>query len=73
MTQLQISFLNKNAIVKERKIRVQRLIDNNKWTYAWFDIKIPQKNYDKVLIRAWNANGKKTIYMDDLKVESFKE
>ncbi len=73
MTQLQISFLNKNETVKKRKIRVQRIINNNKWTYVWFDVKIPDSIYDKVLISAWNANGKKTIYMDDLKVESFEE
>ena len=50
-------------------IRVQRIAEFEKWQDMYIDIYAPQKlKYDSIGVNFWNAGGKATIHVDDLKI-----
>ena len=55
MTQLIIKFKNKKHIVKERKIRVQRLINNGEIKHIYIDSQLPKNTFNhlEVLFLEW--------------------
>lgn len=73
MTQFVLRYSNGGKPVKENMIRVFRLLDNGQTRRITFDSKIPKKAFDKIQVFFWNANGAKTLLIDDLTVESFSE
>lgn len=73
MTQFIVRFQNDNQLVKEKIIRVHRLLDNGYVKDIGFDVKFPKKPFNKVLISFWNAESDKEIGIDKLRVQTFEE
>lgn len=71
MTQIVIQFLNKDEIVKNRAIRVQRLLNPNSENTIFLDSEIPNQVFDRVKIYFWNGNGIKPILIDNLVIETY--
>ncbi len=71
MTQLIVQFKNQDQVLKKRMIRVQRQIGERTWQPNWTDMKIPSKNFDTLSIVFWNAGSTKTLYIDDLIIETY--
>lgn len=74
MCQLIISLEQDDQIVKEKMIRVHRLLQPNQWRKISIDLEIPKGvTFNNVKVKLWNAGGTREIWMDDLVLEIFKE
>lgn len=73
MTQLIVRFEKGNQLIKNRKIRIQRHIEEKQWQTNWTDMQIPEEDFDHIKIYFWNSSGQKELYVDDLKVEVYEE
>lgn len=74
MSQFIISIEQDDKIIKEKMIRVQRLLGINDWRKIHIDIKIPKdETFNNVKVKFWNAGGNKELWIDDLQIEMFKE
>ncbi len=73
MTQFIVRFKSNGNIVKERMIRLQRHVDGSEVKTVFFDTKLPPGHFDNMEVLFWNADGDKTILLDDLRVEVFNE
>lgn len=73
MTQFIVRFKNEDEVVKERMIRIQRLMNASQRKSVFIDVKKPVVPFTEVEIHFWNANGKKAVYIGNLKVEVFNE
>lgn len=71
MTQFTLRFWQGDKIVKERAIRLQRHVDGNETKTIFFDTKIPDKPFDRVVLFFWNPGSDKTVRIDDVSVEHF--
>ncbi len=73
MTQWQIRFLNGETIVKQRMIRVHRLLQSHQTNQQlFFDVKAPKMPYNRMAVQFWNAESSVPITISDLKVETFR-
>jgi hypothetical protein len=68
MTQVIMRLKKGDHIVRERMIRVQRLLNDNETRDLSMDLKISDKSADRVEIYFLNANSDKTVWVDDLKL-----
>ena len=75
MTQMIVRFQMDDHVVKERSIRVQRLLNDAELKEIWMDVKVPpaRKPFNKVVVLFWNAGGDKEIEVSKLGVETFNE
>ncbi|MEM9888549.1 MAG: glycosyltransferase family 39 protein [Bacteroidota bacterium] len=72
MTQFTVKFMNGEEAVKTKKIRLHRFLENEKWRELWIDTKIPDEAFSKVRVYFWNTESPKQLFVDDLKIESFR-
>lgn len=73
MTQMIARFEKDGKWVKNKFIRVHRLLEDQKWQDVQLDFTIPSGTYDRFLVEFWNANSEQTLYVDDVKVEVYDE
>jgi hypothetical protein len=73
MTQFVVRFKEKDQVVKERMIRLQRHVDGGEIKALFFDTRIPQRPFDLVEVLFWNAGSDKSIRLDNLTIEVFGE
>ena len=71
MTQLVVRFSDQGKKIKDNMMRLQRYADGDEVKLVFLDTQIPQEPWDKLTIFFWNADGEKTIRLDDLSVEVF--
>lgn len=72
MAQLIVKFKHKNESVKVRKIRIQRLLNNNETKRVYIDTKLPHKTFDHLEVILKNDQSTLPILIDNLRVESYK-
>jgi hypothetical protein len=73
MTQFIISLEENDQVKKHKMIRVHRLLGEKDWRRISVDIKIPKgQSFNNIKLKFWNAGGSKEIWIDDLKIESFR-
>lgn len=71
MTQMVVRFYAGDQLVKTNFIRLQRHVEGDGQTKSIFmDSKIPD-GAKRATLQFWNADGDKTIRLDDLRVETF--
>jgi hypothetical protein len=70
MTQFIIKFKKAGLTVKERSIRIQRLINETAGAEVFIDIQVP-KDFDSAFILFWNCGSEKTITITGIKAEVF--
>ena len=73
MTQFIVRLSNNGTEVKNRMIRVQRLLNDNEQNRIYFDIKNPKRPLTAAQISIWNADGNKEILIKNLTIELFDE
>jgi hypothetical protein len=73
MTQFVMRLTYNGKIVKERMMRVYRLLDNNETRDVSIDMKLPETSFDSVNVLLWNAESDKPLWVDNLEVEAFEE
>ncbi len=71
MAQLTVQFFDKGKKIKENMMRLQRYADGNEVQTVYLDTQFPEVPWDKITIFFWNAESKKTIRLDELRVEIF--
>lgn len=69
--QFIIQFKEGEEIVKTKFIRVPRIMNSYEVKNLWFDVKIPPVDFNNIQIFLWNAGSDKSVFMDNIKVESF--
>ncbi len=73
MTQFIVVFNDNSKIkIKERMIRVYRLLSDNKLKNLFIDAKIPP-NTQSITLKFWNADSDKKILIANLKLEVYEE
>ncbi len=72
MAQAIIRLKKGDTTVRERMIRLQRLLDEGETRDLSMDLKISDKSADRVEIYFWNADGDKTVWIDDLRLDQLK-
>lgn len=73
MAQLQARFLHQGQIVKDRAIRVFRLLDPDSTQRIYIDIKMPNQDFDTIAMQLWNADSNKTLAVDEVEITVFEE
>ncbi len=73
MTQFIVKFFDGEKIVKERMIRVYRLLADGETQSIYFDVRVPKSTFDLAGVQFWNAGGNKPIAIDNLRIEKFDE
>jgi hypothetical protein len=69
-TQFHVKLFSQRKEVKSNMIRIQRITEQGRWQEVFSDIKCtPGLQVDSLKIIFWNANGRKSIFIDNLKVE----
>ena len=71
MTQFVLRFYDGEKKIKERMIRLQRHVDGQEVKTVFFDTRLPNQYFDRATVLFWNADGDKTIRLDNLRVEWF--
>jgi len=71
MAQMIVRFKKEDKILQKRMIRVHRQLGERTWQANWTDMDISDKEFDEVVVLFWNANGTKTLFIDDLSVEMY--
>lgn len=71
MAQLIVKFKHKDEEVKVRKIRIQRLLNNNDTKRVYIDTKLPSKAFDYLEVILKNDQSTLPILIDNLSVESY--
>jgi hypothetical protein len=69
MTQFIVKFYNKDQVVKERMIRLQRHVDGNETKTVFFDTRVPLQPFDRAVLLFWNADSDKQVRVDEVVVE----
>jgi len=72
-TQFIVKFFNDDQEVKARAIRAYRLLAGEQTRTITFDVRKPRRDFNKIGVLFWNADGDKPILIDDLKLEIFIE
>jgi len=73
MSQFVITLEQNDQIVKEKMIRIQRILNEKQWRTFSIDIEIPKgKKFNNVKVKFWNADGTKELWADNLKIEAIK-
>lgn len=73
MTQLIVRFEKGEQRVKERIIRLQRLVKSEERSSAYMDIQIPDSSFDKAYFYFWNAESDHRVLLDNIAVEQIKD
>ncbi|MEO6168863.1 MAG: hypothetical protein ABIO46_07940 [Chitinophagales bacterium] len=70
MTQFTLKLYSGGKEVRNNMMRIQRNTEQGKWQQVDVDIHcLPSLKADTLKVSFWNANSKKKIFIDDLKVE----
>lgn len=72
MTEFHVRFKNGNRVVKDRFIRLQRLLNDNETREIFFDVKIPAEPFDHVETGLYNKGSDKPAAADTLRVWGIK-
>ncbi|MFT5165334.1 MAG: hypothetical protein ACI8P3_000558 [Saprospiraceae bacterium] len=74
MSQLITTYYKGDKPVKERSIRIYRILKPEKdWMEISMDTKIPKESFDRVTFRVWHAGSRTHLWADNFVVESFDE
>lgn len=71
MTNFTVRFLNGKQVVKQKLIRIQRILSQNQWKRIWVDVELSEKPFTHIEVTFWNAESTKAIFIDDLEIKVF--
>ncbi len=73
MAQFRVYFYKGDKRIKKKIMRIYRFLHDNQPHRLHFDVKYPKSDFDKLGIQFLNMKGNKTLLIDELKVEVFKD
>ncbi len=73
MSQFLVYFEKDGKKVKERMIRIFRVLHDGQTKRIHFDTQIPEEDFDTAGLFFWNAESDKTLVIDEIVVEQFQE
>ena len=73
MAQVIVEFQFNDKVVKSRLLRIFRMIQDGETRSVYFDVRIPNQSFDKIVVKYWNNYSDKTLVVDNLMVDIFKE
>jgi hypothetical protein len=74
MTQLIVSFRRGDEKVRERIVRLQRVVDQDWPAEVYLDLHAPKgETYDNVRVALWNGDSPQGILIDEMRVEAFEK
>lgn len=68
-----VRFYNKEKVVKERMIYVDRYLKDNMTKDIYIDVRLPQETVDSAGVSFWGESITQPLYIDNLKVWTFDE
>lgn len=68
MTQFKIALKNKDVVIRENMIRIQRMLVDGETQTISIDLKIPDADFDSISVWAWNAGSEKAICIRQWKI-----
>ncbi len=71
MPQVVVKFFNHGNVIKQNSYRPHRFLNDGQIADQFFDVKIPDKPFNKVQLMYWNSDGTKETYIDNIRVEVF--
>lgn len=71
MGQFIVGFYRGGRTVKEKMIRIHRHLNNGEVQSLFLDVRFPNKPYDRVGVKFWNAGSPQVFWVDLLTVETF--
>ena len=71
MGQLHVVFARDGQAFRDKMIRVHRVMERRKWAEISADFHFPEKPFDEMRVYFYNPSEKRTVFIDDLKVEVF--
>ncbi|MCB0619446.1 MAG: hypothetical protein KDC43_11100, partial [Saprospiraceae bacterium] len=72
LPQLNLLLLQQGEVVQQSHIRIQRSLTHDTWQERWLDLPLSGQPFDEIRVYIWNADGNVPLYLDDLRVESFR-
>lgn len=73
MTQLVARFYQGGTQIKERQIRLHRLLQSGQTRRLHLDVRLPGAAVDEIEVLLWHAEGEKVLVVDELVVSAFGE
>ncbi|MCB0663554.1 MAG: hypothetical protein KDC24_12490 [Saprospiraceae bacterium] len=70
--QFMVTFFKNDEPIKQKLIRVQRILPPETWKTIYFDTKIPKKDFDRVQIHLYAAGCQGKTFMDEVGVEGMR-
>ena len=71
MGQLHVAFVREGFTLRDKLVRVHRLMKSRHWVEIGADFHFPEEPFDEIRVYFANPSEVKTVYVDDLKVEIF--
>ena len=73
MAKLKVAFYQGEEVVKERFVRVFRVLPTEQWKTIWIDVRLPEEPFDR--IQCWLDHSGSTTHLiaDNITVEVFEE
>ncbi len=72
MTQFIVRYCDKDNVVKEKLIRVFRVLTDGQTKEIYLDTKMPEQSFDNIQVLFWNSGSSHPIAIDNIKIETFK-
>ena len=71
MGQLHVAFVREGVTLRDKLVRVHRLMKSRYWVEIGADFHFPEEPFDEIRVYFANPSEVKTVYVDDLKLEIF--
>ncbi|MBK6620897.1 MAG: hypothetical protein IPG32_08475 [Saprospirales bacterium] len=71
MGQLHLAFALEGTTLRDKLVRVPRLMKSRHWVEIGADFHFPEEPFDEIRLYFANPSEVKTVYIDDLKLEVF--
>jgi hypothetical protein len=72
MAQFIIEFRKDGQSVKSKLIRLHRMLSDGQTKIIFIDSKVPEVEFDQVMVAVYNLESRQVLQVDDLKVFSIR-
>ncbi|MBO9698611.1 MAG: hypothetical protein J7604_00295 [Sporocytophaga sp.] len=72
MAQFIVRYCDRDNVVKEKSIRVFRMLTDGQTKDIYIDTKMPEQWFDNVQVLFWNSGSSLPLAVDNIEIESYK-
>ena len=66
-----VRFTNNGAVVKQKQIRVNRIMGKREWKYCFLDVRVPDELFNQIRVFVDHPTKEGLLIIDDLKLEGY--